>query len=48
MEIVCIDVNSKNEVWKARLKASSSIGPVVVAKKSARKLINKLKEDKIL
>jgi hypothetical protein len=43
-----IDVNTKKEVWKATFNSSSSFGPALFAEKSAQKIFEKLKTDKVL
>lgn len=47
-ELTGIDTKTKKEVWKARMVSSSSFGPAMFAEKSARKIYEKLKADKIL
>lgn len=43
-----IDVITKKEVWKAQFNSNSSFGPALFAEKSAKKIFEKLKEDKVL
>lgn len=43
-----IDVITKKEVWKAEFNSSSSFGPAMFAEKSAQKIFEKLKTDKVL
>lgn len=43
-----IDVMTKKEVWKAEFNSTSSFGPALFAEKSAQKIFEKLKVDKVL
>ena len=47
-ELVGIDTKTKKEVWKASFNSSSSFGPALFAEKSAKKIYEKLKMDKVL
>lgn len=47
-ELVGIDTKTKKEVWKASFNSSSSFGPALFAEKSAKKIYEKLKTDKVL
>jgi hypothetical protein len=43
-----IEVFTKKEVWKATFNSNSSFGPALFAEKSAQKILEKLKSDKVL
>ena len=43
-----IDVITKKEVWMAEFNSSSSFGPALFAEKSAKKIFEKLRLDKVL
>lgn len=47
-EIVGTDVESKREVWKANFSASGSFGPSVFAESSAKKIFERLRNDRVI
>lgn len=47
-QLVGTDIETDREIWKANLSSSCAFGPVKVAKRSAREVYQKLKDDNIL
>jgi hypothetical protein len=47
-QLVGIDTSTNREVWKAKLKASSAVGPSLFVEQAARKIMEQLKIDRVL